>query len=68
MRIDLTMGKLHPIDHRPQGEVTALVRTSQGVWAACEGRVGLSTEAGWTPLGEKRLNTPITSLAAASDN
>jgi ligand-binding sensor domain-containing protein len=29
--------------------------------------VGLATEAGWTPLGEKRLNTPITSLAAASD-
>jgi ligand-binding sensor domain-containing protein len=30
--------------------------------------VGLATEAGWTPLGEKRLNTPITSLAAASDD
>jgi ligand-binding sensor domain-containing protein len=30
--------------------------------------VGLATEAGWTPLGEKRLNTPITSLAAARDD
>lgn len=67
VRIDLTTGKLHPIDNRPQGEVTALAPTSQGVWAACGGRVGLATEAGWTPLGEKRLNTPITSLAAASD-
>lgn len=68
VRIDLTTGKPHPIDNRPQGEVTALAPTSQGVWAACGGRVGLATEAGWTPLGEKRLNTPITSLAAASDD
>lgn len=68
VRIDLTTGKPHPIDNRPQGEVTALAPTSQGVWAACGGLVGLATEAGWTPLGEKRLNTPITSLAAASDD
>lgn len=68
VRIDLTTGKLHPIDNRPQGEVTALAPSSQGVWAACGGRVGLATEARWTPLGEKRLNTPITSLAAASDD
>lgn len=68
VRIDLTTGKPHPIDNRTQGEVTALAPTSQGVWAACGGRVGLATEAGWTPLSEKRLNTPITSLAAASDD
>jgi ligand-binding sensor domain-containing protein len=68
VRIDLTTGNLHPIDNRPQGEVTALASTSQGVWAACGGRLGLATEAGWTPLGEKRLNTPITSLAAARDD
>jgi ligand-binding sensor domain-containing protein len=68
VRIDLTTGKTHPIDRRLQGEVTALAPTSQGVWAACGGRVGLATETGWTPLGEKRLNTPITSLAAASDD
>lgn len=68
VRIDLTTGKPHHIDRRPQGEVTALVPTSQGVWAACGGRVGLATEAGWTPLSEKRLNTPITCLATASDD
>jgi ligand-binding sensor domain-containing protein len=68
VRIDLTTGKPHPIDNRPQGEVTALAPSSQGVWAACGGRVGLATEAGWTPIGEKRLNTPITSLAAANDD
>lgn len=68
MRIDLTTGKPHTIENRPQGEVTALAPTSQGVWAACGGRVGLATEADWTPLEEKRLNTPITSLAAASDD
>jgi ligand-binding sensor domain-containing protein len=68
VRIDLTTSKRHHIDNRPQGEVTALAPTSQGVWAACGGRVGLATEAGWTPLGEKQLNTPITSLAAARDD
>jgi ligand-binding sensor domain-containing protein len=68
VQIDLTTGKPHLIDNRPQGEVTALAPTSQGVWASCGGRVGLATEAGWKPLGEKRLNTPITSLAAASDD
>lgn len=68
VRIDLKTGKLHPIDHKLQGEVTALAPSSQGVWAACGGRVGLATETGWTPLGEKRLNTPITSLAVASDD
>jgi len=68
VRIDLTTGNPHPVDNRPQGEVTALAPTSQGVWAACGGQVGLATEAGWTPLREKRLNTPITSLAAARDD
>jgi len=68
VRIDLTTGKPQHIDNTLRGEVTALAPTSQGVWVACGGRVGLATETGWTPLSDKRLNTPIISLAAASDD
>ena len=66
MRIDLTTGKPHPIDSEPQGEVTALAPSSQGIWAAYRGRVGFATGNDWKSLSEKRPNTPITSLAAAS--
>lgn len=67
VRIDLTTGKPHPIDSTIGGEVAAMAATEQGVWAACGGRVGLATETGWTFLGDKRLNIPITSLAAVND-
>ena len=67
VRVDLTANEQYSIDTGRQSEVTALVSNSQGVWAACGGRVGLATEAGWASLGDKQLNTPITSLATVSD-
>ncbi|WP_017314040.1 ligand-binding sensor domain-containing protein [Mastigocladopsis repens] len=68
IRIDLTTNKAHKIDTTYPGEVTALAPHPQGVWAACGGQVGLATETSWTPLGEKRFNTPVTSLLVGSDN
>jgi ligand-binding sensor domain-containing protein len=67
IRIDLTTNTPHKIDTMPYGEVTAITTCSQGVWVTCGGQVGFATENSWKPLTNKRFNTPITSLVAASD-
>jgi ligand-binding sensor domain-containing protein len=67
VRVDLTTKQQYKIDTIPYREVTALALHPQGVWVACGGQVGLATETNWTPLGEKRLNATITSLAAGSE-
>jgi ligand-binding sensor domain-containing protein len=67
IRIDLTTNIPDKIDNMPPGEVTAIFPCSQGVWVACGGQIGLVTENSWKPLTNKRFNTPITSLVAASN-
>ncbi|WP_026735946.1 ligand-binding sensor domain-containing protein [Fischerella sp. PCC 9605] len=67
VRIDLTTNQPHKIDTMPSREITTLAPYSQGVWAACGEQVGLATETGWTPLGDKQLNSTITSLAASDE-
>ncbi|MDF5716143.1 MAG: hypothetical protein PUP93_20215 [Rhizonema sp. NSF051] len=67
VRIDLTTNQTYIIDTKYSIEITVIAPHSQGVWAACGGRIGIATETGWTFISEKRLNTPITSLAVGSD-
>ncbi|MEC4881240.1 MAG: hypothetical protein SAL70_07815 [Scytonema sp. PMC 1070.18] len=67
VRVDLTVNKQYKFDTLKTSEITAIVPNSQGVWVAYGRQVGFATEAGWTPLGDKQLNTPITSLVAVSD-
>ncbi len=68
VRIDLTTNTSQKIDTTYLSEVTALAIHPEGVWTACGGQVGLATETGWTSLGEKRFNAPITSMVAGGDN
>ena len=67
VQIDLRTSQAHRIDTIPLREITALASYSQGVWVACGGQVGLATETDWKEISQKRLNIPITSLVATSD-
>ena len=49
----------------PKGPVTALAADEDGLWAACNGQVGHATTAGWQPLADLRLGSPVTGLAPA---
>ena len=67
VRIDLTTNTPHKIDVAVD-EITALAPCNQGVWVACEGKVGLATESSWKPLRSKRFNIPVTNLVALSND
>jgi ligand-binding sensor domain-containing protein len=65
IRIDLGTGQSHPVGE-PHTEISAMVPTSEGVWAACDLQVGFATETSWTTVSGKACNL-VTSIAPAKD-
>ena len=66
-RVDLEAGALVPNEPWPQGTVTALAASDDGVWAAIDATVGVARAADWHPI-PGQVHTSITGLASADSD